>query len=98
MLFIAIGLTGELIGCYSSPVDAAEIAKRYVGASVTPCRLNSEVASKEHLHDYSLTVDGACHSVYECASCSAEMTPAEYAEYSARKSSQASRQAAATST
>ena len=97
MLFIAIGLTGELIGCYSSPVDAAEIAKRYVGASVTPCRLNSEVASKEHLHDYTLTVDGACHSVYECASCSAELTPTEYAEYT-RKSSRASHPAAATST
>ena len=95
MLFVTIGLTGDPIGCYSSPIDAHEMAKRSVGATMTQCRLNSEVAREEHSHDYILTVDGACHSVYECASCSAELTPAEYA---AQKSSRASRPAAATST
>jgi hypothetical protein len=95
MLFVAIGLTGNLIGCYSSPVDAHEMARRYVGATVTQCHLNGEAAREEHSHDYILTVDGACHSVYECASCSAELTPAEYR---ARKSSQATRPAVETST
>jgi hypothetical protein len=75
MLFVTIGLTGDPIGCYSSPIDAHEMAKRSVGATMTQCRLNSEVAREEHSHDYILTVDGACHSVYECASCSAELTP-----------------------
>jgi hypothetical protein len=68
MLFVTIGLTGDPIGCYSSPIDAHEMAKRSVGATMTQCRLNSEVAREEHSHDYILTVDGACHSVYECAS------------------------------
>ena len=43
MIYVAISLTGELLGCYSCAVDAHELIKCYVGATVTQCDLNSEV-------------------------------------------------------
>ena len=36
---------GKLVGLYSCGTDAAEMAKRYPGASIVLCRLNSETAA-----------------------------------------------------
>ena len=41
MIFVVIWHS-TLLGCYSCGVDAAETARRFPGATVTECRLNSE--------------------------------------------------------
>ena len=41
MIFVVIWHS-TLLGCYSCGVDGAETARRFPGATVTECRLNSE--------------------------------------------------------
>ena len=41
-VYVLIDNTALLIGVYTSPVDAAEMQKRYPYSTVTACRLNSE--------------------------------------------------------
>lgn len=55
MIYVAISLTGELLGCYSCAVDAHERIKRYVGATVTRCNLNSDEVSP----DIVIGIDGS---------------------------------------
>ena len=74
MLYIAISLTGDLLGCFSSPVDAHELIKRYVGSTVTQCNLNSEVDTLSP--DCVLGIDGSgsgpcCQALSMCSSGSA---------------------------
>ena len=45
MIIRAVLHHGKLVGLYSCGTDAAEMAKRYPGASIVLCRLNSETAA-----------------------------------------------------
>ena len=45
MIIRAVLHHGKLVGLYSCGTDAAEMAKRYPGASIVVCRLNSETAA-----------------------------------------------------
>lgn len=42
MVYVLICADGRLIGLYTSPVDSAEMQKRYPGSVVTQCSLNAE--------------------------------------------------------
>ena len=74
MIYVAISLTGELLGCYSCAVDAHELVKRYIGATVTQCNLNSEVDTLSP--DCVLGIEGSgsgpcCQALSMCSSGSA---------------------------
>ena len=45
LVYVVISADGQLVGCYSSPIDAHESARAHADSSVSQCHLNSEVAT-----------------------------------------------------